>query len=129
MITHNRPSLSELVAGGLRGNTGDCRQKHRWKWRWVGCVIIIKCSISPIWDSRWNFVHLGPIPKQRLRLIATGKFIDVETETYRDWEMLRLSRPRPIKTGQKMLRPRSYRESPWSLLPLTCQQSKSNQKY
>ena len=31
-----------------------------------------------------------------------GNFIDVETKPYQDWEMLRLSRPRPIKTGQKM---------------------------
>ena len=44
-----------------------------------------------------------------------GNFIDVETETYRDWEILRLSRPRPIETGQKMSRPRLYRESRWSL--------------
>ena len=42
-------------------------------------------------------------------------FIDIETETYRDWEILRLSRPRPIETGQKMSRPRLYRESRWSL--------------
>ena len=45
-----------------------------------------------------------------------GNFIDVETETYRDWEILRLSRPRLIETGQKMSRPRLYRESRWSLL-------------
>ena len=45
-----------------------------------------------------------------------GNFIDVETETYRDWEILRLSIPRLIKTGQKMSRPRLYRESRWSLL-------------
>ena len=44
-----------------------------------------------------------------------GNFIDVETETYRDWEILRLSRPRPIETGQKMSRPRLYRESRWYL--------------
>ena len=44
-----------------------------------------------------------------------GNFIDVETETYRDWEILWLSRPRPIETGQKMSRPRLYRESRWSL--------------
>ena len=43
-----------------------------------------------------------------------GNLIDVKTETYRDWEILRLSRLRLIKTGQKMSR--LYRESRWSLL-------------
>ena len=45
-----------------------------------------------------------------------GNFIDGETETYRDWEILWLSRQRPIETGKKMSRARLYRESRWSLL-------------
>ena len=63
----------------------------------------------------------------RLRLIETENFyrcrdssrlrnfINVETKIYRDWEILWLSKPRLIDTGQKMSRPRLYRESRWSL--------------
>ena len=61
----------------------------------------------------------------RLRLIETEKFvrcrdqdssrlknfIDVETETHRDWEICWMSRPRPVETGQKMSIPRLHRDS------------------
>ena len=60
----------------------------------------------------WKFYRCRDWDSSRLE-----NFIDVETETYRDWEISWLSRLRPIETGQKLSRPRLYRESRWSLAP------------
>ena len=45
-----------------------------------------------------------------------GVFWDVKTETHRDWEFWWMSRLRLIETEEKMLRPRLFRESRYSLL-------------
>ena len=77
--------------------------------------------------SRPRLIETGKFYRHRDRdLSRLGNFIDVETETFRDWDILRLSRPRPIETGQKMSRPRLYRESRWSLGQISSVGNKRN---
>ena len=71
-----------------------------------GSRLISENLSRPRLNETGKFYRCRDLDSSRL-----GNLIDVETKTHRDIEILQLSRPRPIETGQKMSRPRLYRES------------------
>ena len=74
------------------------------------------------WDSKF-FKLSRPRPVETLKFSSCRDrdssrlefFKVVDTETNRDWKIKWLSRPRLIETGQKLSRPRLWRDSRFSL--------------